>query len=57
MRNGPQVGGLATSPMPYGKSPTLHSKGQNGKWPTSERIGFLTRAVKGVPNASYRGTK
>ena len=27
--NGPQVGLVATSPLPFGGSPTFHSQGQN----------------------------
>ena len=49
--------GFATSPLPFGGSPTLQSRGQNHKWPTSGRIGYITPAVWGVPNALERGTK
>ena len=55
--NGPQVGTLATSPMPSGGSPTLQSGGQNQQWPTSAQIGYISLAVLGVPKASKRGTK
>ena len=57
IRSGPQVGEMATSPLPYRKSPSLQSAGQNQKWPTSGRNGYLTPAVSGVPNASERGAK
>ena len=57
IRSGPQVGKLATSPMPYRGSPPLHSGGQNQKWPTSGQIGYLTPAVSGSPTASERGAK
>ena len=34
IRSGPQVGKLATSPLPYRGAPPLQSGGQNQKWPT-----------------------
>ena len=52
MRSGPQVGGLATHPLPYGGSPTLHSGGQNEEWPTTGQVGYLTPALWGFPDAS-----
>ena len=57
IRSGPQVGKLATSPLPYRGAPPLQSGGQNQKWPTSGRIGYLTPAVSGIPTASKRGAK
>ena len=57
IRSGPQVGKLATSPLPYRGSPPLQSGGQNQKWPTSGQIGYLTPAVSGIPAASRRGAK
>ena len=57
IRSGPQVGKLATSPLPYQGSPPLHNGGQNQKWPTSGQIGYLTPAVSGIPTASERGAK
>ena len=57
IRSGPQVGKLATSPLPYWGAPPLQSGGQNQKWPTSGQIGYLTPAVSGSPTASERGTK
>ena len=57
IRSGPQVGKLATSPLPYRGSPPLHSGGQNQKWPTTGQIGYLTPAVSGIPTASERGAK
>ena len=33
IRSGPQVGKMATSPLPYRGSPPLQSGGQNQKWP------------------------
>ena len=57
IRSGPQVGKVATSPLPYRGSPPLKSGGQNQKWPTSEQNGYLTPAVSGIPTASERGAK
>ena len=57
IRSGPQVGKLATSPLPYRGAPPLENGGQNQKWPTSGQIGYLTHAVSGSPTASQRGAK
>ena len=57
IRSGPQVGKLATSPLPYRGSPPLQSGGQNQKWPTSGQSGYLTPAISGIPTASKRGAK
>ena len=57
IRSGPQVGELATSPLPYRAAPPPQSGGQNQKWPTSGRIGYLTPAISGSPTASERGAK
>ena len=57
IRCGPQVGKVATSPLPYRESPPLQSGGQNQKWPTSGQSGYLTPAVSGIPTASERGAK
>ena len=57
IRSGPQVGKLATSPLPYRGAPPLQSGGQNQKWPTSGQIGYLTPAVSGSPTAVERGAK
>ena len=57
IRSGPQVGKMATSPLPYRGSPPLQSGGQNQKWPTSGQSGYLTPAVSGIPTASERGAK
>ena len=57
IRSGPQVGEMATSPLPYRGSPPLQSAGQNQKWPTSGRNGYLTPAVSGIPTASERGAE
>ena len=57
IRIGPQVGEMATSPLPYRGSPPLQSGGQNQKWPTSGQSGYLTPAVSGIPTASQRGAE
>ena len=57
IRSGPQVGKVATSPLPYRESPPLQSGGQNQKWPTSGQSGYLTPAVLGIPAAAERGAK
>ena len=57
IRSGPQVGEMATSPLPYRGSPPLQSGGQNQKWPTSGQSGSLTPAVSGIPTAAERGAK
>ena len=57
VRSGPQVGKMATSPLPYRGSPPLLSGGQNERWPTSGQSGCLTPAVSGIPTASKRGGK
>ena len=57
IRSRPQVGKLATSPLPYRGSPPLQSGGQNQKWPTNGQNGYLTPAVSGIPTASERGAK
>ena len=55
IRSGPQVGKVATSPLPYRRSPPLQSGGQNQKWPTGGQSGYLTPAISGIPTASERG--
>ena len=57
IRGGPQVGKVATSPLPSRGSPPLHSGGGNQKWPTSGQSGYVTPAVSGIPTASERGAK
>ena len=55
IRCGPQVGKVATSPLPPRGSPPLQSGGQNQKWPTNGQGGYITPAAWGVPTASERG--
>ena len=57
IRGGPQVGKMATSPLPSRGSPPLHSGGQNHKWPTCGQNGYVTPAVSGIPTAAERGGK
>ena len=57
IRNGPQVGKVATSPLPYRGSPPLQSGGHNQKWPTSGQSGYLTPTISGIPTASERGAQ
>ena len=57
IRSGPQVGKVATSPLPPRGSPPLKSGGQNQKWPTSGQGGYITPAASGIPTASERGAK
>ena len=47
LERGPQVGGLATSPLPSRGSPT---NGQNQKGTTCEGISYFMPAIWGVPN-------
>ena len=55
IRSGPQVGKMATSPLPSRGSPPLQSGGENEKWPTCGQSGYVTPAVSGIPTASERG--
>ena len=57
IRTGPQVGKVATSPLPSRGSLPLHGGGQNQKWPTCGQSGYVTPAVSGIPTASQRGAK
>ena len=57
IRSGPQVGKVATSPMPSRGSPSLQSGEENRKWPTCGQSGYVTPAVSGIPTASEQGGK
>ena len=48
---------VGSGPLPSRGSPMFSSTGQNHKWPTSGRIGYIAPVVKGFPNASKRRTK
>ena len=56
-KSGPQVGKVATSPLPSRGSPPLQSGGRNQKWPTSGGSGYVTLAVSGISTALERGAK
>ena len=57
IRSGPQVGKVATPPLPSRGSPPLKSGGGNQKWPTCGQSGYVTPAVSGIPSASEQGAK
>ena len=57
IRSGPQVGKVATSPLPPRGSPPLQSGGQNQKWPIHGQGGYITPAASGINTASKRGAK
>ena len=57
IRSGPQVGKLATSPLPYQGAPLLQSGAQNQKWPTCGQTGYLSPAVSRIPSAAQWGAK
>ena len=44
-----------SSSLPSRGLPTLQSRGQNQQWPACGQMGFITLALRGVPNASQRG--
>ena len=56
LRSGPQIGKVATKPLPSRGAPPLQSGGLNHKWPTNGQGGYITPAVSGSPSASERGT-
>ena len=45
IKSGPQVGNVATQPLPLGESPPLQSGGQNQKRPTSGQGDYITLAA------------
>ena len=55
IRGCPQVGKVATLPLPPGGSPPLQSWGPNQKWPTSGQGGYITPTAWRVPTTSKRG--
>ena len=57
IRSGPQVGKVATSPLPPQGSPPLQSGEQNEKWPTNGQGGYITPAASEIPTASERRAK
>ena len=54
IRSGPQVGKVATQPLPPKGSRALESGWQDQKWRTSGEGGYITLATWGVPTASER---
>ena len=57
IRSGPEMGKVATSPLPPRGSPLPQSGGQNQKWPINGQGGYVTPAASGIPTASERGAK
>ena len=57
IRSGPQVGKVATPPLPSRGSPPLQSGGGKQKWPTSGLSGYVTPAASGIPTASEWGAR
>ena len=57
IKSGPQVGKVATYPLPPRGSPPRQNRGQNQKWPTSGQGGYIPPAASGVPTASERGAE
>ena len=55
IRSGPQVGKVATSPLPSRGSPPLQSVGQNQKWPSSRQSGYVTLPSRGSPSLRSGG--
>ena len=57
-RSGPQVGKVATSPVPPRGDPhRFKAGGQIQKWRTSGQGGYITPAASGIPTALERGAK
>ena len=58
IRSGPQVGKVATSPLPSRGSPPLQiGGGGDQKWPTCGQSSYVTPAVSVIPTAAERGAK
>ena len=57
IRSGPQMGKVATSPLPPQEYPPLQSGGQNQKWPINGQGGYITPATSGIRTASEREAK
>ena len=51
VKGGPQVGGIATSPLRLGGPQT---RTQSQRWPTSGRNGYITPAFSGVPKQGHK---
>ena len=57
IRGGPQVGKVATEPLPPWGSPPLQTGGQNQRWPTDGQGGYRTPPAWAVPTALERGAE
>ena len=59
IRSGPEMGKVATSPLPPRGSSTLYGGGggQNQMWPINGQGGYITPAASGIPTALQRGAK
>ena len=57
IRGGPQVGKVATQPLPPRGSPSLQSRGQNQRWSPSGQAGYITPAAWWIPTASEQGAE
>ena len=55
--SGLHVGKVATSRLPRGGSPPLHSEEQNHRWPTRGQGGYITPAAWEIPTTLERGAK
>ena len=56
-RGGPQVGKVATLPLPPRGSPPLQGGEQNQKWPTSRQGGYIAPAAWGFSTSSELGAE
>ena len=60
IRSGPQMGKMATQPLPSGGSPPPQSNRgswHNQNWPTSGQGGYISPTASGIPTTSERGAK
>ena len=57
IRSGPQMGKVATSPLPPRGTPPLERGGQNQNWLINGQGGYITPAASGIPSAALRGAK
>ena len=55
IRSGPQMGEVATSPLPPRRSPPLQSGGQNQKWAINGQGGYVERCRFGDPRRFRAG--
>ena len=56
LRGRPQMGKVATRPLPSRGAPLLQSVGLTQKWPANGQGGYITPAVSACPSASERKT-